>query len=243
MKKILLSLFVWFVWIICFCSWEWIYLEQVYSQNFTWFFWHEYFNINESFEYDLVCYKNVDCSSTNLAISFNWYDHWWYTNWVDNIDWVGYDWWWLWICTSPWETRISKTQSDCTISVYWFVYTWVDTNYCVSNNLCPEIPWSSASWSELVINDIVHQSAPLIDITIPQEFAWDYTVNENEFSMWVSWYNVDTEYIDWIITAQNVKPDSWTLNKIITELIPLFVPWLVIILFIWFVFRFVKKIF
>ena len=136
---------------------------------------------------------------------------------------------------------------ECSEVDTWELLSWyilqsdVDINYCVENDLCPVSTW--LSWSELVINDIVHESAPLITINIPEEFNWNYTIDENEFVLSISWYNVDTEYIEWIITSQNVKPNASTLNKIITELIPLFVPWLVIILFIWFVFKLIKKIF
>ena len=117
----------------------------------------------------------------------------------------------------------------------------IDTNYCVSNDLCPVSSW--VSWSELVINDIVHESAPLINITIPEEYSWDYSVDENEFTLDISGYNVDYAYIDNIITTQKWKPNNIDFNNVITWLIPLLVPWLVIILFIWFIFRFIKKIF
>ena len=126
-------------------------------------------------------------------------------------------------------------------------YSWyvavddITTNYCVSNDLCPVSTW--VSWSELVINDIVHESAPLINITIPEEYSWDYSVDENEFTLDISGANVDYAYIDWIIRTQKWKPNNIDFNNVISGLIPLLIPWLVIILFIWFIFRFIKKIF
>lgn len=118
----------------------------------------------------------------------------------------------------------------------------VDTNYCVENQLCPACELSG--WlSELFINEIQHNSAPLINITIPEEFDWDYSWSDEEFYLEVKWYNVDTEYVDWLIRSQNFKPNSDDFSSILTWLVPLFVPWLAIILFLYFVFRFVKKVF
>lgn len=126
----------------------------------------------------------------------------------------------------------------------------IDSLYCLNNWLCPsnECTWWNSSWwiawsSALYINGINHQSAPLIDITIPEEFDWDYTWNNELFELDVKWYNTDSDYIAWIINTQKSTPSNDDFNNIITWLIPLFVPWLVIILFITFVFRFLKKLF
>lgn len=123
----------------------------------------------------------------------------------------------------------------------------VDENYCVDNWLCPvnDCPvWTWYwNWSALYINNIQHLSAPIINVDIPEEFDWDYSNDSGEFNLDIKGYNVDTDYIAWIITTQNSKPTNEDLNNIITNVIPLFVPWLVIILFIYFVFRFLKKIF
>lgn len=106
---------------------------------------------------------------------------------------------------------------------------------------CEEWTWNN--WSALYINDIQHNSAGTINITIPEEISRDYT-NENDlFELNVEWYNVDTEYIEWIINNQNWKPNVDNFNQLISWLIPLFIPWLVIILFIYFVFKLLKKIF
>lgn len=106
--------------------------------------------------------------------------------------------------------------------------------------------WSCESWSNwsaLYINDIQHLWKPNIFITIPEEINWTYTSEWDDFDLNVSWYNVDTEYIENVIDIQNTKPSQDDFNKIISEVIPLFVPWLFIILFIYFVFRLVKKVF
>ena len=69
------------------------------------------------------------------------------------------------------------------------------------------------------------------------------TNNNDVFDLWVSWYNVDTAYIDWIITTQKTLPDKQDFNNTISWLLPLFVPWLVIIACLYFIFRFIKKVF
>lgn len=165
-----------------------------------------------------------------LLILFVWFVSFWYcqemsfedcqyTYWLMPIDWI--------------DTEYCMSQDLCPA---------VDINYCVENQLCPacELTWWN---SELIINDIQHISAPSITINIPEEFNWDYTWNDEEFIINISWYNVDTEYISSIITTQNSKPNNIDFNNIVSWLIPLLVPWLVLIAFIYFVFRFVKKYF
>ena len=95
--------------------------------------------------------------------------------------------------------------------------------------------WDNISRSALFIDDIQHESAPVINITIPEEIDWDYTWNDEEFNIWINWYNVDTEYIDSIIRTQNYKPTSedftnlvWTLapySKILIFCVFLFIIW------------------
>lgn len=294
MKKILLSLFVWFVWIISFCNawtytfeWNWnnipwsfvpamssVSKNVIISCTFTnsntdcdWpifrtkfsfsFYRNSYFNAIYYWElsdtYEITCWSDNSFTFTydfsTFAGAYGYTNRWFnfmylsstrnpdpsYITYTctfvgDNIiDWSN-SWWWGWSCpeVNTWE-----------ILSWYILESEVDSNYCVNNDLCPVYENNSL----LYINTIEHQSAPVINIDIPLEYDWDSSIDSWVFNLVISWNNVDYEYIDWIITAQNVKPNAWTLNKIITELIPLFVPWLVIILFIWFVFRFVKKIF
>lgn len=131
---------------------------------------------------------------------------------------------------------------ECQTSYSLIPVSEIDTNYCVENNYCPS-EFSGVEWSALYINDVQHVSAPLINIYIPEEISWDYTWDNEEFTLFVSGYNVDTAYIDSIITTQKSVPSSSDFSSIVSWLIPLFVPWLVVILFMYFVFTFVKKIF
>jgi len=92
--------------------------------------------------------------------------------------------------------------------------------------------WDNVSWSALFVDDIQHESAPIINITIPEEIDWDYTWNDEEFNIWINWYNVDTEYIDSIIRAQNYKPTS----EDFTELVGVLAPYSKILIFCVFIF-------
>lgn len=150
----------------------------------------------------------------------------------------------------PWNVDCPSWSSQQCQSEYNLIpVSSIDYNYCESNNLCPLYTgwncetWDSENWSALYINDIQHNSASVIDITIPEEISRDYT-NENDlFDLDIQWYNTDTEYIEWLINIQNTVPTKDDFNQIISSLIPLFIPWLVIILFIIFTFRLIKKIF
>lgn len=191
---------------------------------------------------DLVCLVNDNCWYYDFLYNF---DH-WSRAWIASEIPSEHLFWWLWICSSDviyYSTVWCKyTVNYITVDIEDILSWNVDTNYCLENNLCPV---SDCSWwlSDLFINEIQHPSAPLINITIPEEFDWTYTWDEEEYDVVVNWYNVDTEYIDWIIRNQTTLPDKTDFNKAISELVPLLVPWLVIILFLYFVFRSIKKIF
>ena len=142
------------------------------------------------------------------------------------------------------------TSLQCQTNYSLIPISSVDQNYCTTNNLCPSTecpscPVGSGGVSSLYINDILHIWSPFIYMTIPQELSWDY-----EYTQWwtnmlidIEWYNVDYEYMDWVVDIQNYKPNSEDLSTLVSSVLPLFVPWLVIILFIYFLFRFIKKIF
>lgn len=165
------------------------------------------------------------------------------------------------------------TSSECQQEYNLIPIENVDQNYCESNNLCSTcnyswyenslnvctnnlntcqsnlsscLAWNYSwlNWSSLYINNIQHLWWPSIYLDIPEEINRDYQYSSNDdMFIDIEGYNVNYDSISGAIAIQNYKPDSSDLNKIITELIPLFIPWLVIILFLYFVFRFIKKIF
>lgn len=149
------------------------------------------------------------------------------------------------------------TPCDCSEAISWAVascnnqLTTLSWNYnsclwelssCMSNSWS-SCSWSWTNWSALFINNIQHLWKPIINITIPEEINWDYNSTWDLFDLNVVWYNVDYDKINWIINLQNTKPTEEDFNKIVSEVVPLLVPWLFIIAFIYFVFRFIRKLF
>ena len=268
MKKIILTFFIWLFWYISFwyCADvsslldylasdtvsyndtnihiiyntpnDWVYCIEVTSQQWQWEFarwdWVTTPFLNGTF---LTFYSDFTlpytfCMWTNqpyLALrSYNWWGSLTYN--LYNLD------------VFMWTEIPVYSSLECQSEYNLIPIEDVDSEYCVLNDLCPSS--ECTSWfSTLYINNIEHQSAPLIDITIPEEFEWNYTWTNELFELDVVWYNTDPDYIAWIITTQKTTPNNQDFNNIITWLIPLLIPWLVVILFIYFVFRFVKKIF
>lgn len=249
MKKILISLLVWFVWFVWFwyCEDEMMYLDHVVSQDFQWYVWDTYY---ENVDVDMLCLKNKTCNNWQLSFSAN---HTWTWKWLE-------DWniWWLWFCTTDWIIYYSLTSSSCSITIDWYNFhqltseecqneydlipsSDVDTDYCVENDLCPVSTWS-ASWSELVINNIVHEWRPLINLSIPDYITRDYTVDENQYDIYVwSWY--DQDYIDSILAINSYRPDSQDFTQIFVSWLTLIFPYIFVALLIVFMWKLLKRIF
>ena len=207
--------------------------------------------------YDILCIQNWNCADRKLVFNFT---HWvwiYYSN-LNNDQWMA--------CTISGAIYFDTTNSSCIFYIYWInVINYssqqcqteynlipiedVDQNYCTTNNLCPS--WWTPSdcpnvWvSNLWINDIFHPWAFNIYMNIPQELDRDYAYTNSwaNFNLDIVGYNVDYDYIDWVVDSQNYKPNSDDLSSIVSQIIPLFVPWLCIILLLYFIFRFIKKIF
>lgn len=250
MKKLLLSLLVWLFTLIWFSYWNICSpieaKNALFSSDIIWTI--DWDSPEWSTRYCVIS-NDWDINITLLWQSFTLHKNEWYCiDKSDVPDWIpsfsigcsssNCNLWWILF----WGDCKLMSSLECQTDYNLIPIESVDINYCVSNQLCPacDLTWWN---SELFINDIQHISAPLININIPEEFDWDYTWNDEEFLLDVKWYNVDTEYISSIITTQNSKPNNVDFNNIVSWLIPLLVPWLVLIAFIYFVFRFVKKIF
>lgn len=172
-----------------------------------------------------VCEECPTCPVYNLSLApLGWSTENYAITWNVNVvvnDWIDYE--------------LDSHNNALWLSVWLNTEIWWQCSWSVIDS------WTN--WSALYINDIQHESAPLINLTIPEEFERDYTNDSEEFNLWVSWYNVDTAYIDWIITTQKTLPDKQDFNNTISWLLPLFIPWLVIIACLYFIFRFIKKVF
>lgn len=140
------------------------------------------------------------------------------------------------------ECQTPSCPSTGEILSWYVLESSIDSSYCIWNWLCPVVdPWSW-NWSALFINWIQHESYPMINIDITDNVPWDYSINNDVFDLDI-WEEYDQDFIDWVIDSQKTLPSKNDFNSTVTGLIPLFVPWLVIILFLYFTFRFIKKIF
>lgn len=244
MKKLLSTFIIWFIWLISFCSAETVenLVDNLQEWTLTIAPWKTAIRQIDSSDYGVYCLQLSSFDNGWRDYQMLNYYH-FSSNYLNSNPsaWNYLSLYWdqipLTVCirvNQPYLVLRNPHSNDITIDYQLFrLDVLLDTDL-------PECNWD---WSALYINDIQHQSAWTINITIPEEFSWDYTWDDEEFNLNVIGYNVDTAYIEWIITNQTTKPNQTDLNNIITWVIPLFVPWLVIILFIYFIFKFLKKIF
>ena len=157
------------------------------------------------------------------------------------------------------EIRVLENNNETTTYYLWYwKYATIDLNwndyiqyplnwnytFVIDSNNNWNCTWSiitwDIQWSALYINQIQHVSAPVINIDIPEEFNWDYTNEDDEFNLSIEWYNVDTEYIDWIIRTQNYKPTTEDFTNLVWMLTP-YSKYLLFLLFIFIIWAWLKK--
>lgn len=142
------------------------------------------------------------------------------------------------------------TQSQCESEYNLIPISSITQSYCVSNNLCPTIPdnecwtWEFNDWSALWINNIQHLGASNIFINIPEEISWDYayTNNDNNMNIDIEWYNVDYDYINWVVDLQKYTPTSEDFTNIVSNLWSYF-KILLFLVFAFLIIRWIKNIF
>lgn len=231
----------------------------------------EIVNMNDFWEYSYTTSTSYDINF-NWNYNWNWIacmsctDE--FTNWqlytsdilirfsrVNNI--CFYIWYWThlyldWQSTRTCTINVSNpnmTSLQCQSEYNLIPINEVDAAYCESNNLCisssDPIDCPNVWVSNVFINDLFHPWAFNIVMNIPQEIDRDYayTNSWNNMNIDIVGYNVDYEKMQEVIDTQNYKPNSDDLSTIVSQIVPLFVPWLCIILLLYFIFRFIKKIF
>lgn len=135
-----------------------------------------------------------------------------------------------------WYYTIYCESWECTL-----YNTWIDINYCVSNNLCP-LEWSWFEWSAIYINEIQHEWNDIINITIPEEFDREYENNESWLNLNIIGYWYDTEKIQQMINTQYYKPTSEEMSELVWKIAD-FLPLVAIALLIIRIWRVLKKVF
>lgn len=260
MKKILTTFIILFIWFVSFCSsvylseWDW----NRYWSSSVWLNAWTTANIWPDWNWEILWYWTFCVSFSRWNCVYDWITY--STNWTTKT-----------LCFFNDSSSTINFSVSCTntytAKAYYYTFTsvpltWslfeceeceecvecptIDSEYCVSNDLCPSsdcpvYTWDS-NWSSLYINDIQHEGAWTINITIPDEFNWDYTNENDVFDLDIEWYNVDTEYIDWIIRTQNYQPTTEDLTNIFSNF-GYFGGLLVACLFVILVFYMIKKIF
>lgn len=177
----------------------------------------------------------------------------WYTDYI-----VVLTWWWYSVW-SPFINRIAVnktcptcpsqyTSLECQSEYSLIPISSVDSNYCENNNLCSSSWWGEceswtwdSNWSALYINDIQHLWKPIISIDIPEEIDRDYLSTDSQFNVDIIGYNVDYEKINTLVDLQSYKPSSDDFTKLISDNLPLILKYLVIVLFLFFVYKGIKK--
>ena len=103
---------------------------------------------------------------------------------------------------------------------------------------CPE-----SNYCNLTINWIDHGHTSFVNVDIPSEISRDYTWDWVNFDIDISWYNVDSQYMEDILAVQNYTPTDEDFTTLITEWLPKFGILLFVCLFVILVFYMFKKIF
>lgn len=264
--KLLGTLFVWLIWLVSFwyCGFV-IFHNAEYSQssvsawwlytavgsvlcwrfttnscNNNWTILDENWNyLADMYDWPIMCIWTWQSFKNNTSSSCNFRSYWGWSTWEFGGSCP--------TCPDCPTCEEQYTSQECQQEYSLMPISSCNSEYCWLNWLCPVTTWSDCTWSvmsELYINWINHLWAPIINISIPYEQVWDYSYTWDYMNIVISWENsVDYEYMDNIIRTQNSKPNTVDFNNIVSVLLPKFIPWLVIILFILFIFRFIKKIF
>lgn len=100
---------------------------------------------------------------------------------------------------------------------------------------CPQEcePWEN--WSAIYVNDVQHNSESIINIQIPEELERDYEYQTWQMNINISWYNVDTSYMNEILAQTELYPtneDFWNLMVGLSEFLPYVFITLLMIFFI-----------
>lgn len=111
---------------------------------------------------------------------------------------------------------------------------------CIQSN-CPFDTWS-VQWSALYINNIQYLSSPIINIDIPENINWDYSITWDTFDLYVG-SGYDVEYIESIIDINSYRPTSEDFTSVFVGGLSLIMPYIIFVLFLVFMRKLIKRIF
>lgn len=126
----------------------------------------------------------------------------------------------------------------------------VTKEYCeINHNLispesCPICEWSgSINWSALYINNEQVSSASRINVNIDDWIDYNLNYVEDSATINVTGPEWDQEYIQWIIDTNSYQPSTEDFKNVFVWWLTLILPYLVVVLFVVFIWKFIRKIF
>ena len=138
------------------------------------------------------------------------------------------------------------TSVECQTEYNLIPINAIDDNYCTTNWYCNTFLSGKTetwiNWSSIYINEIQHEWAENIIITIPTTTERTYNYTWDTLELTINWQWYDEEKMLWIINMQNYKPTWEEMSNLvwkIADFLPLL--WVAILfMFIWYC---IKKIF
>lgn len=134
----------------------------------------------------------------------------------------------------------SSSYNQC-ITDYW--------NCSSSLNYCYYDLWDCRAWncsgeyfSNLFINNVSYPWSANIFVNVPQEFDFNYSLTWSDSAIDIE-YKTDPDYVQSIIDINSYRPTSEDFTDTFVSGLTLVMPYIVIVLFIIFVWKLLKKIF
>ena len=142
------------------------------------------------------------------------------------------------------QSDLLQCQSDYTSCSSSLWNCWTSLNSCQNAlwNCMQGNYWTWINWSILNINWIEFPWKPLINVNIPDYITWDYSSTDANFDLNVG-SGYDQDYIDSIISINSYRPTSEDFTNVFVSGLTLIFPYIVIVLFIIFVRKLIRRIF
>ena len=213
---------------------------------------------------DMICINPdwTTCPQINLAFNLNhsayaWSIRWWWDIWNT-----------YWFCTNE-HTVYYSSFDGCTFDIDCYQITEysslqcqteyslipvssVTENYCTANfdlispSSCPISEWSGGtSRSALYLNNVQYAGASNIYVNFNDYLDWSTTYIDSwsSFVLDIDGYVADTWYMADILTIQEYHPSSEDFTSAFVGGLTLWLPYVIVALFVLFVRKLIKRIF
>ena len=132
-------------------------------------------------------------------------------------------WWYFIVYLIVWINLIGfwfcedLTSTECQTEYNLIPINAIDNNYCTTNWYCTNFLSGDINWSSIYINDIQHEWAENINITIPNTIERDYTYTWETLELTIKWQRYDEEKMLNLIDIQNYKPTWEEMSNLISK--------------------------